>query len=159
MGFLDSAVGRCFRDEQAGRAVVFPGGPRHRGYLIKSPAEELKIRAFLKMYVFAQLAIQLLGMFLAYESSQVIVYEWGRPAAHLLRTSCIFLVTYSVFVWLPFSLLWRSYKQARLSFVSAQDEVEISGKRPAQQQLFAILSVISLAILLLLGIAWLIRFK
>ena len=50
MALLDSIVSANFRSENTGRVVVFPGDRRHRGYLVKSPAEELKIRSFLKMF-------------------------------------------------------------------------------------------------------------
>jgi hypothetical protein len=49
MGLLDSIVGQCFRDEKAGRVVVFTGDRRNRGYLVKSTDQELKIKAFLKV--------------------------------------------------------------------------------------------------------------
>lgn len=64
MGFFDSLVSRSFRNEKAGRVVVFSGDRSHRGYLVRSAADELKIKSFLKMFLFAQLSIQSLGMFL-----------------------------------------------------------------------------------------------
>src|SRR6202045_4255504 len=65
MGLVDSIVGKGFRDEKAGRVVVFAGDRRNRGYVVKSAAEELKIRSFLKMFYFAHLSILLLGGLLA----------------------------------------------------------------------------------------------
>jgi hypothetical protein len=94
MSLLDSIVGRCFRDEKAGRVVVFVGNRRHRGYVVKSEAEELKIRSFLKMFCFASLSILLLGYVLAFESSMQLNYALGRPARHLLRTGAI---TFGIF--------------------------------------------------------------
>jgi len=64
MGLLDLLIDSCFSEEKAGRVVIFPGGRRHWGYLLKSAAEELKIRSFLKMFYFAQFSMLLLGFFL-----------------------------------------------------------------------------------------------
>jgi hypothetical protein len=114
MSLLDSIVGQCFRDEKAGRVVVFTGDRRNRGYLVKSTAQELKIRAFLKMFFCGHLSIFLLGYFLAYESSMELVYALGRPAAHLFRSIFIFLGIYFV-VGLPYLLFWRSYKKASIA--------------------------------------------
>ena len=61
MSLLDSIVGRSFRDEKAGRVVVFTGDRRNRGYVVKSESEELKIRSFLKMFYFAHFSILTLG--------------------------------------------------------------------------------------------------
>jgi len=53
MGLLDSIVSNAFRDEKAGRVVVFSGDRWSRGYIVRSAAEELKIKSFLKMFYFA----------------------------------------------------------------------------------------------------------
>jgi hypothetical protein len=159
MSFLDSIVGQCFRNEKAGRVVVFTGDRRHRGYLVKSAADELKIRSFMKMYFSAHVSILLLGYLLASEWSRELAYALGRPAAHIFRTSGIFLGIYSLVVGLPYFLLWKAYKNARVSFISAQDEVVVSGKRPARQMILAGVGVCVLGILILLGVFWLIRFK
>jgi hypothetical protein len=60
----------------------------------------------------------------------------------------IFLVIYSLFVGLPYFLLWRSYKKSISSFVSAQDEVLVSGKNPAGVSWIAI-AVFALALIIL----------
>ena len=129
MGLVDSIVGKSFRDEKAGRVVVFTGDRRNRGYVVKSESEELKIRSFLKMFYFAHFSILLLGMLVSNAWLTFIIHlqELGRPAAHLLRTEGIYLGMYSLVVGLPYFLLWRSYKKALVSFVSAQDEVLVSG--------------------------------
>jgi hypothetical protein len=62
MGLIDALVSRSFRDTPAGRVVVFSGDPRKRGYLVRSPADEQRIRSFLKMFYFAELSILSLGM-------------------------------------------------------------------------------------------------
>jgi hypothetical protein len=139
MGLLDSIVDRSFRDDRTGRVVVFGGDFRKRGYLVKSQAEELKIRSFLKMFFWAQLSIQLLGLLLANAWSTELTYALGRPAKHLLRVSCIFFGVYSLVVGLPLLFLWLSYKKERFSFVSAQDEVLVTSK-PARGQRFFRLS-------------------
>jgi len=50
MGLIDAIVDRSFRDTPAGRVVVFSGDPRKRGYVVKSLAEEKRIKSFLKMF-------------------------------------------------------------------------------------------------------------
>jgi hypothetical protein len=161
MSLLDSIVGQSFRDEKAGRVVVFTGDRRRRGYLVKSPADEMKIRSFMKMYFSAHVSILVLGYLLASEWSRELAYALGRPAAHIIRTSFISLGIYSLVVGLPYLLLWKAYKKACGSFVSAQDEVVVSGKRPTPtaQMILAGAGMLVVCILILLGVFWLIRFK
>src|SRR5580704_566058 len=151
MGFLDSVVGRSYRDEQIGRVVVFTGDRRHRGYVVKSGSEELKIRSFLKMFYFAHFSILLLGMMLANAWSTFFanLHDFGSPAAHILRTTGIYLGIYSVVVGLPYFLLWRMYKKAFLGFVSVQDEVSVSRNGPGRQPWLAL---VGLTVLLLAGL-------
>jgi len=80
MALLDSIVGACFRDEKAGRVVIFSGDRRARGYIVRSESEELKIRSFLKMFYFAHFSILFPGYFLASEWSRDIYHALGRPA-------------------------------------------------------------------------------
>lgn len=152
MGFLDAVVGPSFRDDKAGRVVVFTGDRRNRGYLVRSQTEELKIKEFLKMFCFAQFAILWLGMLLSTAWSTDITNALGRPAAHILRTSCIFLGVYSLVVVFPILLLWRSFKKARFNFVSPQDEVLVSSKRPKSQLTPMAVGLFAVSILILLGI-------
>jgi uncharacterized protein YjeT (DUF2065 family) len=144
MSLLDAIVSRSFRDEEAGRVVVFMGDRRHRGYLVKSEADELKIKSFLKMYFIAHLSILVFGYFLASAWASELNYALGRPAAHLYRTFGIALGVYSVVVGLPYLLLWRSYKKAFLNFVSPQDEVYVSGKRLGRRSRFEIAALVAL---------------
>jgi hypothetical protein len=159
MGVLDAMIDPCFRDEAAGRVVVFTGGQRMRGYLLKSVAEEPKIRAFLKMFYFAQFAVQLLGLMMASGWSSYLSEGSGRPAEHWLSEVGLFLGIYSVVVVLPLVLLWRSYRKAQFSFVSPQDEVVLSSQRMSQRRLSLVLGLVTLGIVILLGVAWMIRFK
>jgi hypothetical protein len=147
-----------FRNEKAGRVVVFPWNRRNRGYVVRSEAEELKIRSFLKMFNYAYFSILLLGYFLASEWSRELSYALGRPAKHLLRTGGTFLGIYFLVVGVPYFFLWRTYKKAYLSFVSAQDQVLVSGKRAGQQPWIVIgVALIALGILILFGIIFFIR--
>src|SRR5271169_4823770 len=109
MGLLDYFVDPCFRDEEAGRVVVLDR--RDRGYLVRSPAEELKIRSFLKMYRFADLVIRFLGMFLTLACISAFHYQ----RAELFRDVCILIAIYSLVALLPELLLARSYKKQLLS--------------------------------------------
>jgi hypothetical protein len=153
MGFLDSIVARSFRDEKAGRVVVFSGDRRNRGYLVKSEAEELKIKSFLKMFYFANLSIVVLGMLMenGWSGFLTTIQAFDRPAEHLVRIGSIFLGIYSLVVGLPYFLLWKSYKKAIPSFVSAQDEVLVSGNNPAGKSWIAI-AVFALALIILAGL-------
>ncbi len=159
MSLLDSIVDRSFRDEKAGRAVVFGGGRRGRGYLVRSGDDERKIRSFLKMFLTAQFSILVLGYCLASEWSRELNYALGRPALHMYRTVGICVGIYSAVVGLPYILLWRSYKKAFRSFVSAEDEVSTTGNRPNKPQILIGVSVMAFAILILLGVFLLVRFK
>lgn len=157
MGFLDSIVGRSFRNEKAGRVVVFSGD---RGYLVKSGAEELKIRSFLKMFFAAQIAVLVFGMLVANAWSSFIInlHEMGRPAAHLIRSELIALGIYCLVVVIPYFLLWRSYKKALQSFVSGQDQVVVTTKGQRGTVWMLIAGFAALA-LVALGLFFLVRAK
>jgi hypothetical protein len=160
MALLDSIVGKSFRDEKAGRVVVFTGDRRNRGYVVKSESEELKIRSFLEMFYFAHFSILLLGMLVANAWSTFVIHihAFGRPDAHVLRTVGIFLTIYTLLVGVPYFLLWRSYKKARLNFVSAQDEVLIS-RMSAGRQAWIVLAGLTALALATLAFFYLLRAK
>ncbi len=154
MALLDSIISANFRSENAGRVVVFPGDRRHRGYIVKSQAEELKIRSFLKMFYYAHVSIILLGGLLASEWSADLRHVLDRQAAHVLRTEFIFAWIYLFVVGVPYFLVWRSYKKAFLSFALPEDEVLVSGRSAGRQQILIVaglivLGAIALGILLL----------
>jgi hypothetical protein len=159
MALLDLMAGANFRNEAAGRVVVFPMGRRNRGYVVRSESEEQKIKSFLKMFYAAHFSILLLGYFLASEWSRELSYALGRPAAHLFRTLGISVGIYSLVAGVPYFLLWRSYRKAFLRFISPQDEVLVG--KPARNPALVALGVglIAVAILFLLGVAYLIRAK
>src|SRR5204863_3092917 len=104
-------VDACFRNEKAGRVVIFPGDRRNRGYVVKSKADEQKIRSFLKMFFCAHLAILLLGYLLASGWSLDLSHALGGPSAFLLRTAGICVGFYSLVVGLPHLFLWGCYKE------------------------------------------------
>jgi hypothetical protein len=152
MGLLDSIVGRAFRDEKSGRVVVFSGDRRHRGYLVKSESEELKIRSFLKMFYFAQFAILGLGTMVANAWSMFFtnLQSLGRPVEHVLRNMCISLGAYCLVVGVPYFLLWRSYKRELLGLVSVQDEVVVSGKVAGRLPWMMVLAGLAVALLMVI---------
>jgi hypothetical protein len=150
MALLNSIISANFRSEKAGRVVVFPGDRRHRGYVVRSESEELKIRSFLKMFYCAHFSILSLGYFLGSEWSRDIYHALGRPEAHFFRAMCISLGVYLLVAGVPYFLLWRSYKQAFLSFVSAQDEVLVSGRRAGRPYIFIAAGLIALGLGILL---------
>jgi hypothetical protein len=156
MGLIDYAVERSFRNEKAGRVVVLSGVGKGRGYLIRSTSEEQRIRAFLRMYFFAQFSIQMLGTLLVCGWIGTLGGATDRPSLEreLVRGG-IFLAAYVLVVGLPFGFLWRSYKKAVVSFVSPQDEVAVA-RRPldrtqwlALAALAVLMAVLAMAILLL----------
>jgi hypothetical protein len=153
MALLDSIVNANFRSEKAGRVVVFPGDRHHRGYVIKSQAEELKIRSFLKMFYCAHVSVLVLGILVASCWSHDVVYALGRPALHVYRALAIFLGIYSVVVGAPYFLLWRTYKTAFLHFVSPEDEVVVSGKTAQRQYALVFVGLIALTLGILVFLA------
>ena len=120
MGLMDSIVSKAFRNEPAGRVVVFSGD--RQGYMVRSEADELKIKSFLKMFYFAHFYLLILGMMLANAWSMFFINleGMGRPAHHMLRSQAIAFGVYCLVVGLPYLLLWRSFKKAKLSFVSGK---------------------------------------
>ena len=159
MGLLDAIVGNYFRDEKPGRVVAFPVDRRIRGYVVRSESEELKIRAFLKMYYCAELSIQLVSLLLTVGWITELTYASEHSVAHFLRSGAIFLGIYSLVVAVPYVLLRRTYKKSLLSFVSVEDEVLPSVKLPRQQQVLLAAGLIVIAMLILLGVLLLIRAK
>jgi hypothetical protein len=154
MAVLDFMVDPNFRNEKAGRVVVFPGDRRNRGYVVRSEAEEQKIRSFLRMFYFAHMSILFLGIFLSSSWASNFRPAWERPSAFMvLRAAGIFLGIYCLVVGAPYFWLWTSYKKAFLSFTSAQNEVLVSGKSASQHQNFIRAGLIAFVGLILLGAA------
>ena len=156
MALLDSIVDENFRNEPSGRVVIFSGTRRHRGYLVKSAAEELKIRSFLEMFHLAQLSILLLGYLLAFEWSRELSYALDIQSALLLRVG-LSLGFFFLVAGIPYWLLWKCYKKAFLSFVSVEDETVLLGKSAGWRNWRVSAGLMALAILLLLGAALLVR--
>ena len=159
MGLLDYFVDPYFLDEKAGRVVVFVGDRRSRGYLVRSESEEQKIRAFLKMYYSAELAIQLVSTLLTIVWITDLTLSSENSVAHLLKSGAIFLGIYSLIVALPYWSLRRTYKNSWLSFVSAQDEVSVSGRRPSRKRILIGVGLIVFCLLILAAVLWLIQSK
>lgn len=153
MTLLNSIVNANFRSEKAGRVVVFPGDRRHCGYVIKSQAEELKIRSFLKMFYCAHVSILVLGILVASGWSHDVVYALGSPALHIYRSLAIFLGIYSVVVGAPYFLLWRTYKKAFIHFASPEDEVVVSNQTAQRQYALVLAGLIVLALGILVSLA------
>ncbi|HVN45793.1 MAG TPA: hypothetical protein VMT66_11230 [Steroidobacteraceae bacterium] len=147
MRFVDLLVNRSFRNDPAGRVVVFDGVGHGRGYRLRSTEDELRIRAFLRMYVFAELAIQLLGTLLVAAWLSSVFGATGRPTLEreLLRGG-FFLTAYALVVGLPFFLMWRAYRQAALSFVSPADAVAVSWQPMDRTQRIALTVLVLLAL-------------
>jgi len=149
VGLIDAMVDRSFRDTPAGRVVAFSGDSRKRGYLVRSPAEEQKIRSFLKMFYFGHLYILVFGlMFSQVCASWLARGSYDRPAHHLLGSVSIFAAIYCLVVGLPYVLLWRAYKRALTSFVAPTDEVSLTGTQAPGRQWIP-LAVAGFALLIL----------
>ena len=154
MSFLDPIVARYFRDQEVGRVVVFPGERGNRGYLVRSEAEEAKIRSFLKMFEFGQLAVTFLGgqVALAWSIFFTTLHSLGNPAQHVFRTMTIYVVVFCLVEGFPFLLLWSSYKNATSSFASGLEEVRLSSAASGRRPWNAIAALIVLAALIFLGV-------
>jgi hypothetical protein len=161
MSFLDLIVDSNFRSEDAGRVVVFPGAGRNKGYLVKSPVDELRIKSFLKMFYFAHLAILWLGILLSSAWSIGLNHILHKPEDHFARTMAVFIGIYCLVAGLPYLLLWRSFKKSIFTFVSAQDAVEVSGTSPSQRRwrLVAVCIAVFAALIMAVGGLLLIRSK
>jgi len=152
MNLLDRAVESYFRDTQGARVLVARYQGRTRGYKLGSAGDEVRIRAFLRLLLFAQLSIQVLGTCTAFGAVN-FTGQWNAATrwhdlAVLLLT---FLAAYAVFAVLPVLLLWRLYTRALPSLVSLGDEVQVSplpGVRAALAAAGAVL--LALALLLIL---------
>jgi hypothetical protein len=116
MSSLDSIVDVTFRGENAGRIVVFSGDRRHRGYLVRSPADELRIKSFLKMFCFAHSSILSLGILRSLVWSTDINHILGRPEDHLARTVCILVGVYSLVVGFPYWFALEIFQKGELNF-------------------------------------------
>jgi hypothetical protein len=153
MSFIDILVNRSFRDDQQGRVVVFDGVGHGRGYRLRSTEDEVRIRAFLRMYVFAELAIQLLGTLLVAAWLSSVFGSTGRPTVEreLLRGG-FFLGAYTLVVGLPFLVMWRTYRQAVPSFVSPADAVAVSWQPMDRTQRIGLTVLVLLALVAVLAI-------
>jgi hypothetical protein len=151
MGLLDAIVSRSFRDESAGRVVVFNGDRRNRGFLVKSEADELKIKSFLKMYYYAHFSVLFLGMLLANAWSMFLnsIHAFHKPGEHLVRTFAISFGAYALVMGLPFLFLWRAYKKSIFTFVSTQDEVTVTTFGPGQQKQIIAAAFVMIAVLIM----------
>lgn len=160
MTLLDSIVEANFRSEPAGRVVTFPGDRRHRGYLVRSEAEESKIRSFVKMFLCGQFSILFLGNFLAMEWSRELNKFLGEPLLHPYRAGALAASVYLLVAGLPYLILFRSYKKSFANFVLPQDEVVVSGGTSGRQKYVGALLIAGAAvILLMMGIFFLIQAK
>jgi hypothetical protein len=161
MSLLDLIVDANFRSEDVGRVVVFSGVGRNKGYLVKSPDNELRIKSFLKMFYFAHFAILWLGILLSLAWSNGLNHILRKPEDHFARTMAVFIGIYCLVTGLPYWLLWRSFKKSIFTFVSAQDEVMVSGTSPSQRRwrLVALCIAVFAAVLMALGGLLLIRAK
>jgi hypothetical protein len=150
VGLIDALVDRSFRDTPAGRVVVFSGDVRRRGYLVRSLAEEQKLRSFLKMFYFAHVYVLVFGPVLSQVCASVLINAFfDRPANHLLGATCIFLAIYATVVGLPYFFLWRAYKRAFGSFAAPADEVSLTGIRAAPGRQWILLAVVGFGLMIL----------
>lgn len=129
---------------------------------MRSEADELRIKSFLKMFYFAHFSILLLGAMLASAWAMFVIDldVMRRPAGRFVRSEAVCLAIYCLVVGLPEFLLWRSFKSSRSTFVSAQDAVSVSGPIPGQRRrvIQAALIVLGFAVIAL-ALLWLVRLK
>ena len=143
MGLIDYTVNRFFRDESQGRVFLFDGGVCGQGYLVRSASDEHGIRAFLRMYVAAWFAIQILGSLLVTAWVSSFLGAIGTPTLEReLTRAGFFLALYAVVVGLPFFFLFRAYRRAVADFVSPADVVTLS-RRPLGRARYVALAVLA----------------
>jgi hypothetical protein len=152
MGLIDAIADRSFRDTESGRVVVFSGDSRKRGYVVRSVAEENKIKSFLKMFIFAHLYILVLGMPLSQACALLFAYAlFDRPAHHLLGSVAFVVGFYVLMVGVPYALLWRAYRRALSNFTVPADEVSVTDVEASSRQWIPA-AVVGFAILILAAI-------
>jgi hypothetical protein len=154
MSLLDQAVESYFREAEGGRVLVARYQGRTRGYKFGSGADEARIKAFLKLLLFAQLSIQILG---ACTALSLVNFngQWNAAARwhDLVVLLVTFLAAYAVFAALPVLMLWRLYARALPSLVSLSDEVQVprvQGRRAALAMASAVLLALAVLLILLL---------
>lgn len=125
---MDSVVEQHFRKDGSGRSVFLLLVRRGQGYFVDSPADEGKIRAFVKMYRSAAMLLILVGT--------LGFYAWGwNPMFHaggnplknrltaLIGSSLVFMVIYVGSAL----LLWGIYKRTVGTLTSSLSEVAPGG--------------------------------
>jgi hypothetical protein len=153
MSLIDDIVNRSFRDSPSGRIVVFSGDPSKQGYLLRSPAEEQKIRSFLKMFYFAHISILVIGMMLSQAwASWLAQALLEHPARHLLSAVSITLAIYALVVGLPYALLWRAYKRSLTYFIVPADAVPLTGTAAPAARPWVALTIAGSALLILAAV-------
>jgi len=155
MGLLEAIVNRSFRETASGRAVVFPGDSQKQGYLVRTAAEEQKVRSFLKLFFFAHLYLLVFGVLLSNICASWLVEKlFDRPARHMLAVMAISLAVYAAIFGVPYFFLWRTYKRALTGFTDTADAVSLTGAS-APQRSWVLLAVIGFALLVLAAIFFL----
>jgi hypothetical protein len=125
---MDSVVEQHFRKDASGRCVFLPMVRRGQGYFVDSPADEEKIRAFVKMYRSGAMLLILVGT--------LGFYAWGwNPMFHaggnplknrltaLVGSSSVFMVIYIGSAL----LLWGIYRRTVVTLTSSLSEVGPGG--------------------------------
>jgi hypothetical protein len=139
MSFLDHALDSRFPTDAKGRVLFIPIR-RRLGYVVESKPEERKIRSFLKMYLIASVAIQFLGMNASILQGILQADLWPADWIQFRRTHlvagafAIAAITLAIQIplfWIPYALLWKSYKEANTTFTSGLAEVSFApGEEP-----------------------------
>lgn len=139
MSFLDHALDSRFPADTKGRVVFFPI-KRRLGYVVESKVEERKICSFLKMYQIAYAAILFFGMNASILLGTLQANLWPADWIQYRRThlvagafamAAVILAIQIPFFWIPFLVLWRTYKEAIISFTSGLAEVCFApGEKP-----------------------------
>jgi hypothetical protein len=170
MSFLDHALDGRFPTDAKGRVLFIPIR-RRLGYVVESKAEERKIRSFLKMYLIASSAIQLFGMnasiLLGILQANLWPTDWIQyRRTHLVAGAfALFAIIFAIQIplyWIPYALLWKSYKEALTTFTSGLAEVSFAPgeepkvlNRPRRAILFLAIAAVLLVISLAAIMVWL----
>jgi hypothetical protein len=153
---MDYAIEAHFRKDQSGRLVFIPFSRKGKGYFVESTADEMKIRAFVKIFRSAMQLISWLSFPSIFVPAIILDdYAGLSPRGHRLAIA----LGVPLFFWLVLSalawMIWSSYKGAMPTLTSSLREVgpDVMGQLRANPDRRRRLRLLVAAILLLVGVA------
>jgi hypothetical protein len=111
MGMLDNFADRQFVEDEIGRLVFLPRGPRRPGYFVDT-TDEHKIKSLVKIYTLAAAIINLTGSMASIAFTQALTFdEHSTSLAHKLKFGLVVYAISSSLLYIgPALLLWNVYR-------------------------------------------------